>query len=46
MFSSTLSAEVDALVTSIIELPVTSAIQNELELEELAWDDDDCQGRV
>ena len=37
-FSSTLSADVDALLTSIIELPVTSTIQAELDVEELALD--------
>ena len=39
-FSSTLSADVDALLSSIIELPVTSTIQAELDFEELAWDND------
>jgi len=39
--SSSLSAEVDTLLTSIMELPVTSTIKAELDEEELAWDDND-----
>ena len=37
--SSSLSTDVDAVVTSILELPVTSSVQAELNMEELIWDD-------
>ena len=39
--SSSLSTEVDSLLTCIMELPVTSVVEAELGVEELTWDDTD-----